>query len=444
LGKLLSNPKVLVALIAVLVVFFVALLGGALGAVFGGGFLGSPIPHIQLAAETVVKIDEIGGYSLNNTAIMFWAAGLLLLFLSWRATRRMKDVPGRLQGLFEAIVEFFDSTADSVAGGARAGRRYLPVMLSIFLIVLFSNWLGILPGVGTIGQIETVKEFVEHRVEQRTRELDKSAKSDTKLVNNACLRTSVEDHHERALQEVLCQNAGEHFVVFDGSLISLGRTEATKVRLDQVAEVEKFLAHQITVADVERQIEEGKVLQLSAKQETDCGQCEDLVGKQAGILVPYLRGSSTDLNTTLAVAIFAMVTVQIWGIRALGARTYAGKFFVNPMKHGPIMAFVGVLEAFAEIARTISFTFRLFGNMFAGEVLLIAMGFLLPLIGMLPFLGLELFVGLIQAFVFAMLALVFGVSASAHHGEELHEEAARGGEQAHTGAGQRQHAPQAN
>lgn len=441
MGKLLSNPKVLVALVAVLIVFLVALAGGALGAVFGGGFLGSPIPHIQLAAEPVARI---GGFTLNNTTIMFWAAGLLLVALSWRATRRMQDVPGRMQGLFEAIVEFFDNTADSVAGGARAGRRFLPVMLSIFLIVLVSNWLGILPGVGTVGQVETVHQFVEHRVEQRAKELDGDSKSPTRLIDAVCIRNGVDDHHERALQEVLCQNKAELFVVFDGSLITLGRTENTKVRLDQVAEVEKFLAGEISVAEVDHQIEEGKVLRLTPTQDKKrCGQCEDLVGKQAGILVPYLRGSSTDLNTTLAVAIFAMVTVQIWGIRAVGGRAYASKFLVNPLKAGPIMTIVGLLEAFSEVARTISFTFRLFGNMFAGEVMLIAMGFLLPLIGMLPFLGLELFVGLIQAFVFAMLTLVFGVSASAHHGGESHEEAGHE-EQAHAGAGQPQHAAQAH
>ena len=80
--------------------------------------------------------------------------------------------------------------------------------------------------------------------------------------------------------------------------------------------------------------------------------------------------------------------------------------------------FVGVLEMFGELARVVSFTFRLFGNMFAGEVLLIAMGFLLPLIGIIPFLGLELFIGLIQAFIFAMLTLVFGAMAVMPHGEE--------------------------
>lgn len=420
MGKLFKNPKVLVGLIAVLAVGLISLAGGALGAAAGGGFLGSPIPHIQLAAERVVKI---GGYDLNNTTIMFWISGLLLLLVVWLATRRMKEVPGRLQSLFEAIVEFFDNTADSVSGGARAGRRYLPVVIGIFLIVLFSNWMGILPGIGTIGRIETVEEFVEHRVHDREGEVEKDASATTKLVGEACLKPDVAEHHDRALLEVVCEHATENeFVVFDGDgvgLISFGRTEASKVQLGQVVDVESHDVHAI-----EEQLHAGTVRTLNADQAKpdEADKYADLVGKRAGVLVPYLRGSSTDPNTTLAVAIFAMITVQFWGMRALGGGVYAGKFFVNPLKHGPIMTFVGVLEAFGEIARTISFTFRLFGNMFAGEVLLIAMGYLLPLIGMFPFMGLEIFVGLIQAFVFGMLALVFGVSASAHHAEEHQDE----------------------
>ena len=140
-------------------------------------------------------------------------------------------------------------------------------------------------------------------------------------------------------------------------------------------------------------------------------------GKTIGLLVPFLRGASTDINTTLAIAIVAMFTVQVWGIRALGVRGYGGKFFVNPISQGPIATFVGILEGFGELTRTLSFTFRLFGNMFAGEILLIAMAFLLPLIGIIPFMGLELFVGLIQGYIFAMLTLVFGVMAVASHGD---------------------------
>jgi F-type H+-transporting ATPase subunit a len=84
------------------------------------------------------------------------------------------------------------------------------------------------------------------------------------------------------------------------------------------------------------------------------------------------------------------------------------------------MLFVGLLEGLSEIARVISFTFRLFGNIFAGEVLLIVMAFLVPLVGIVPFLGLELFVGLVQAFIFAMLTLVFAATATIHHGDDGH------------------------
>ncbi len=406
MGKLLAKPKILVALIAVLAVGLVSLAGGALGAAFGGGFLGSPVPHIQLAAERAFKI---GGYSLNNTTIMFWFAGTVLIVLVWLATRKMREIPGRLQGLFEAMVEFFDNTADSVAGAPKAGRRYLPLMLSIFLIVLFSNWMGILPGVGTIGWIETPEEWVEHRLHEKEVELEEAAAA-------AGEHPSEEELHESALRAVLTEHASEKFVVFNGvgvGLIVPGRTESSKVELRQIVDINSDDIHHI-----EEQLHDGLVLELSDEQKDDH---PDMVGKRAGILVPYLRGSSTDLNMTLSVAIVAMFSVQLWGIRALGFKGYSSKFFVNPLK-SPILTVVGFLELFGEIARTISFTFRLFGNMFAGEVLLIAMGFLLPLIGMMPFLGLELFVGIIQAFVFSMLTVVFGVTASMGHGEEHHEE----------------------
>lgn len=399
----------LVGLVVALLVFITALAGGGLGAAFGGGFLGSPIPHIQLAAEPVFSI---GPWVINNTTIWFWVAGTLLILLVWLGTREMKQVPGRMQGLFEAIVEFFDSTTDSVAGGYRQGRRYLPLVMSIFLILLFSNWLGILPGVGTIGQIETPEKFVEHRLHAAERVVEEEAVARGEHPTEAQL-------HESALLRVVREQRHEEFVVFEGEsgagFIKLGRGEASKVQLQQIVDADSEDAHEI-----EEQLHDGRVRELTTDQSEDH---PDLLGKRAGILVPFFRGASTDLNTTLAVAIVAMIAVQIWGIRALGAGAYSGKFFVNPLKGGPILTAIGLLEAFGEIARTISFTFRLFGNMFAGEVLLIAMGFLLPLVGMLPFLGLELFVGMIQAFVFAMLTLVFGVTASAGHGEDHADEA---------------------
>jgi len=407
---------VLALLIAALVVALVSVAGGALGASVGGGFLGSPLPAIQLPAEKVVSI---GGYDLMNTSVMFWAGMLVLIVLSYLATRRIGLVPGRLQGVFEAVVEFFAGVAESTAG-KRAGRRFLPLVLAIFLGVLVSNWLGVLPGVGTIGRVETIQEWMEHHVEDE-------------------LNTVEEEHpglgHKEqealALVHLLEEHAAGTFVAFDGAVIPPGRGEAARVPLNQivsytdsdlhhiegVVESRGDLEHDAVYQAILRDAEESRVKGPFVYDEGgDREERFDFTGKNAGILVPFLRGASTDLNTTLAIALVAMTAVQVWGFMTLGFRGY-GKRFLN-VKGGVFEVFVGILEIFGEIARVVSFTFRLFGNMFAGEVLLIAMGFLLPLIGLIPFLGLELFVGLIQAFIFAMLTLVFGAIAVTPHGEE--------------------------
>ncbi|MDG1990593.1 MAG: F0F1 ATP synthase subunit A [Dehalococcoidia bacterium] len=147
-------------------------------------------------------------------------------------------------------------------------------------------------------------------------------------------------------------------------------------------------------------------------------------GDFSGLLAPFFRSVNTDINTPLAIAIFSFIFVEFWGLSALGFG-YLKKFFSfgkllrgNPM--GIIDVFVGLLELVSELSRMVSFTFRLFGNIFAGEVLLIMMGFLVPLLVINIFYGLELFVGFIQAFVFAMLTLVFAQTAVSHHDDADH------------------------
>jgi F-type H+-transporting ATPase subunit a len=147
------------------------------------------------------------------------------------------------------------------------------------------------------------------------------------------------------------------------------------------------------------------------------------------VFVPIFRPPSADLNFTFALAIITMFMVQFWGVQALGA-SYFHKFFNFNTGKGfmrGIFAFSGILELVSEFAKIISFAFRLFGNIFAGEVLLAVMAFLIPYIASLPFLGLEVFVGFVQAVVFMMLALVFFVNATAMHGQEH----AVGGERHH-------------
>lgn len=124
---------------------------------------------------------------------------------------------------------------------------------------------------------------------------------------------------------------------------------------------------------------------------------------------PIFRAGTADLNTTLALALLSVLIIQISGFKILGF-SYLKKFFNFS---SPIMIYVGVLELLSEFTKIISFSFRLFGNIFAGEVLLTVIAFLMPIIAPIPFMGLELFVGFIQAVVFSMLTCVFLSSAMA-------------------------------
>lgn len=132
------------------------------------------------------------------------------------------------------------------------------------------------------------------------------------------------------------------------------------------------------------------------------------------VFVPFFRGGNADLNSTLALALIAVAATHLWGLKEVGLLRHLGRFF---NVRNPIAFFVGLLELVSELAKVISFSFRLFGNIFAGEVLLIVVAALVPYGAPLPFLGLELFVGFIQALVFAVLTLVFLQIASVAHGE---------------------------
>lgn len=130
---------------------------------------------------------------------------------------------------------------------------------------------------------------------------------------------------------------------------------------------------------------------------------------------PLFRAPSADLNVTFALALITMFMVQVWGVQALGLKYFKKFFNFSSGGMGAIMGVVGILELIGEIAKIISFAFRLFGNIFAGEVLLAVMAFLITFLLPMPFYGLELFVGFIQALVFMMLAVVFFTISTISH-----------------------------
>ena len=124
----------------------------------------------------------------------------------------------------------------------------------------------------------------------------------------------------------------------------------------------------------------------------------------------FLRSPSSDLNFTLALALISIISVNALAIKNLGTWNYLKKF----ISKDPIMMFAGVLEGIGELTRIISLTFRLFGNLFAGEILLIVTSFLFAYLLPVPFLGLEVLVGFIQAFIFSTLIVIFYTIANQH------------------------------
>jgi F-type H+-transporting ATPase subunit a len=152
-------------------------------------------------------------------------------------------------------------------------------------------------------------------------------------------------------------------------------------------------------------------------------------------LVAIFRAANTDVNVPLSIAIMSFIFVEYWGMKALGVMHYVKEFInvgqlgqglkelltgkigqgIMNIVFGFISLFVGVLEIFSHMTRMLSFTFRLFGNMTAGEILILVSCFLVPLVFTIPFYGLELLIGMIQALIFSGLTLVFGTIAVSPH-----------------------------
>lgn len=239
--------------------------------------------EISIVAE---KLFSLWGFPITNSLLIGFFVSVSLVFLTQRVLKKKTLVPRGVQNIMELIFESLFNLIESVTQDRKQTQKFFPLIATIFLFVLFSNWIGLLPGLGTIG-----------------------------------------------------------------------------------------LNH----------IEDGQ-----------------------STIIPFLRSTSADLNFTLALSLIAVFSVQFTGIATLGFVKYGKKFFISPFcKPYGISTAVGILELVSEVGKMISFTFRLFGNVFAGEVLLTVMLHLVPYLLPLPFMFLEIFVGFIQAIVFAMLTLVF-------------------------------------
>lgn len=328
--------------------------------------LRSARPIVELKAETLVNI---GPFPLTNTILTSWIVIVLLGLLFYSATRKMALVPRGIQNFVEMVVEAFYNLVTQTVG-EKHGRRFFPVVCTIFLYVVASNWLGLFPTVATVGKVEPLESHGEV--------LEEGVVFDQVAGINVIMPgvPSWPPHEPKSIALELPANATE---------------EQKKAALDEAT--------------------------------------KDLKPDQkAGRLVPFFRSVNTDINGPLALAIMSAIFVEYWGISTLGFFRYGSKFLnvkrllKGDILNGGIDLFVGMLEFVAELARLLSFTFRLFGNIFAGEILFLVIIFLLPVLALDMVYGMELFVGLIQAFIFAILTLVFGVIAVTSHEEgETHE-----------------------
>ncbi len=263
---------------------------------------------ISVAAEPVF---EIWGFSVTNSLVNAWVGLGLFLVVGWLIRRRIALVPKGVVGFFDWLVEFLLQEVQKVTGDRERARRFFPLCGALFFFILLSNWLGLFPGVGSIGFFEMHKGVRE--------------------------------------------------------------------------------------------------------------------------LIPLFRPATSDLNFTLAIAALSIIATHIFGILAVGAASHASKFvnvrgIIRAFRKGPVAVlvavvefFVGLIEMSSEAAKTLSLALRLFGNVFAGEVLLTVIYSLASLVVPLPFLFLELLVGVIQATVFSMLVLVFLKSMTESHGESEEE-----------------------
>ena len=235
--------------------------------------------EISIKAE---RLFYLGFLPITNSMLASWLTVLVLVILGIIIRFNIKPIPSFIQNAAEFVIEYFLNLMEDIYQSREKAKKVLPWVATFFLFILFSNWMGLLPGFGSIGIYK------------------------------------IENGHE--------------------------------------------------------------------------------------LFLPFFRSANADLNNTLALAIISIIITQIFGIIAAGFFRYS-KRFIN--LKGLINSFVGILEFFSEIIKIVSFSFRLFGNIFAGEILLLIISFLMPYLAPLPFYFLEIFVGFIQALVFTMLTIVF-------------------------------------
>ncbi|MEP7288739.1 MAG: F0F1 ATP synthase subunit A [Chloroflexota bacterium] len=389
--------------------------------------LGVGLPWITLPADVLWGnvLPKVFGSDLVNSMTSLAVVDVILLIFGIVVNRAVsaqgidRFIPRGLTNFIDLIVEFFYNQAHNVLG--KFTGRVLPMALTVFMFVLVANWINLIPGFETVGIISCAEPGIAgYPLQGNGPLLNVNGKG---LKDRAGIVAKVADS-EACEAKYNGTNGNSDFrppVVLAKAQRGEHAAGSGDKEVPAATKESGFLAPTTNMGTTET---------LVVNKITDASTAKAETGANAELfnVIPYFRQLATDLNMPLALAIIVFFTVQIWGIGALGG-SYFFKFFnipalgnisKNPM--GVMDFVVGIVDIISELSRLISLSFRLLGNIFAGGVLLAVMTFLVA--GVLPFIfsGLELFVGLIQAYVFATLTIMYASQAMfAHHSEDEHD-----------------------
>ncbi len=270
----------------------------------------------KIAHETTLfaePITHFGSFTITNSLITSWVAVAIIIIISLVLRSKLREVPGKVQNIFELVVDGALDLCDQVTNNRAISLQVFPIAICVFFFILFNNWIGLVP-IGGLGILERSSEGLS--------------------------------------------------------------------------------------------------------------------------FVPFLRGGTADINTTIALAVMAVIGANVFGVLSIGLwKTFnkyvnlkaLGGIFTKIRKEptiiivAPITFFVGLIEIVGEFAKIASLSFRLFGNVFAGEVLLASMAALVAYVIPIPFLFLEILVGVIQALIFSMLLVVYFTIGATDHDHDEHE-----------------------
>jgi F-type H+-transporting ATPase subunit a len=382
------------------------------------------LPVIQVPGEVYKAAWPSAGFEFTNTLAGMLLADLVVLLIAlaaFQASRGWtKEVPGGFQGMIEVLVGGLYGLVKNMAGTAKVVRTQLfPLVATIFFFLLIANWLELIPGVDSIG----IKHCAHPGMNSYAASNDGRWLGFDVLHNEQLLFVgypveSEEQYHacEELLEghltvEAVYNDETEHEI---DEIVAALNAEESELTADEIHELEEEYAHFTGY--------EHPLIFL------DSATLESGIAPYGYVITPFIRAAATDMNLTFALAIISIIAIQYFGMSALGmgywqkfvnlkALGNAGKRPMGLMDFG-----VGLFEIVSEIAKMISLSFRLFGNIFAGQLLIFIITFLVATLLPVAVYGLEFAVAFIQALVFGMLTLVFSAQAMVSHDHDAHDE----------------------